>query len=55
MKVLLVGEGRHELSGALEAIVKRLSSIEIQCDADRVSRKHIHVHHGKGQVILKKR
>ena len=59
MKVLLVAEGKHERGkedrdGALETIVRRLHQGICQCDLDRVSRKDIHAHHGKGQGYFKK-
>ena len=59
MRVLLVAEGKHERGqedreGALETLIRRLHQGIIQCDLDRVSRKDIHAHHGKGQGYLKK-
>lgn len=59
MKVLLVSEGKHELGtaegeGALEILIGRLRQDIIQCDRDRVSRKDIHVYHGKGKGYFKK-
>lgn len=59
MKVLLVAEGKHERGkedrdGALERLVCRLHQGIAQCDLERVSRKDIHAHHGKGQGYFKK-
>lgn len=59
MRVLLVAEGQHEQGkedrdGALETLVRRLCRDITQCDLDRVSRKDIHAHHGKGQGYFKK-
>jgi len=59
VRVLLVAEGQHEQGkedrdGALETLVRRLHQDIIQCDLDRVSRKDIHAHHGKGQGYFKK-
>ena len=59
MRVLLVAEGQHERGkedrdGALETLVRRLHQDITHCDLDRVSRKDIHAHHGKGQGYFKK-
>ncbi len=54
MKALLVSEGVHEQSGALQSLVKRLASSEIVFDLDRVSRSDIHAHHGKGRGYFKR-
>jgi hypothetical protein len=54
MKVLLVGEGAHERSGALEAFVCRLAKPPIECDSAPVSRDDIHTHRGKGQGFFKR-
>jgi hypothetical protein len=59
VRVLLVAEGQHERGkedrdGALETLVRRLHQDITQCDLDRVSRKDIHAHHGKGQGYFKK-
>ncbi len=54
MKVLLVGEGPSELRGALEALVRRIGLIDADVDHDRVSRRDIHAHHGKGQGYFKR-
>ena len=54
MRVLIVAEGKHERHGALETLVRRLVSIEIHCDLDRLSRNDIHAHHGRGQGYFKR-
>ncbi len=54
MRVLIVGEGKHEGGGALESLVQRLSAKPLQCEFDRVGRNDIHAYHGKGQGYLKK-
>jgi hypothetical protein len=54
MKVLLVGEGAHERSGALEAFVRRLAKTPVECDSAPVSRDDIHTHRGKGQGFFKR-
>jgi Domain of unknown function (DUF4276) len=54
MKVLLVGEGAHERSGALEAFVRRLAKAPVECDSAPVSRDDIHTHRGKGQGFFKR-
>lgn len=54
MKVLLVSEGKHESSGALETLVSRLASVEIQCKQERVNRRDLHAHHGKGKGYFKR-
>lgn len=54
MKVLLVSEGKHELSGSLESLVRRISSRELDVHHDRVSRNDIHTHRGKGQGFFKR-
>ena len=54
MKVLIVGEGKHELGGALETLVRRLMDRDIQCDVEPVKRNDIHAHHGRGQGYFKK-
>ena len=53
MKLLLVSEGKHELSGALETLVRRLSQYELFIDHAKVSQGRIHAHHGKGQGYFK--
>lgn len=54
MKVLLVGEGRHEAGGALETLVRRLSQREMQCDFRKISDPLLHAHHGRGQGMFKR-
>jgi hypothetical protein len=54
MKVLLVAEGKHELGGALETLVRRLSPLALEVEHDRVSNDKIHAHHGKGQGFFKR-
>lgn len=54
MRALIVAEGKHERDGALLALVSRLATTELQCESDRVSRKDIHAHHGKGPGFKKK-
>lgn len=54
MRVLVVAEGRHELSGALESLIRRLATQPLECSFDRVSRANIHVHRGKGRGYFKK-
>ena len=55
MKVLLVSEGKHELAGALETLVRRLfSPREIEIDHDKVSIADVHAYHGKGQGYTKR-
>jgi hypothetical protein len=54
MRVLIVGEGAHELDGALPTLVNRLLDTELEYDTDLVKRDKIHVHHGKGRGYFKK-
>ncbi|MCX7012206.1 MAG: DUF4276 family protein [Candidatus Sumerlaeota bacterium] len=54
MRVLLVSEGKHEQSGALETLVSRLANVPLQCDQDSVKNPEIHVRPGKGGQISKK-
>jgi hypothetical protein len=54
MKVLLVSEGKHELQGALETLVRRLSPHVHDVDHDLVSRRDIHTHRGIGQGFFKR-
>ena len=53
MKILLVSEGEHE-SSAVKALVGRLLHEDIEFELDRVSRKDIHAHHGKGLGYFKR-
>jgi hypothetical protein len=48
MRVLVVAEGKHEQSGALENLLKRLGGDNSVFEFDRVSNKRIHAFHGKG-------
>ncbi len=54
MKVLLVGEGASELAGALKAFVNRMGISEHEIEQDKVSRRDIHAHHGKGKGYYKR-
>ena len=54
MRVLVVAEGKHELSGALESLLKRLGGDNAVFEFDRVSNKNIHAFHGKGKGYLKR-
>ncbi len=54
MRILLVSEGPSELSGALENLVRRLGMTAQDIETDRVSRRTIHAHHGKGRGYFKR-
>lgn len=54
MTVLVVSEGKHELSGALENLLKRLGGDNSVFEFDRVSNKRIHAFHGKGKGYFKR-
>jgi hypothetical protein len=54
MKVLLVSEGRHELAGSLETLVRRLSPHKVEVDYNKISQGGIHTHHGKGEGYYKR-
>lgn len=54
MRVLVVAEGRHELGGALELLIRRLATQPLECSFERVSHGNIHVHRGKGREYFKK-
>ncbi len=54
MKILLVSEGKHEESGALESLVRRIATKTQTCTWDRVSSDQIHIHRGKGQGFVKR-
>ena len=54
MRVLVVSEGKHELSGALENLLKRLGGVRASLEFDRVSNNTIHAIHGKGQGYFKR-
>ena len=48
MKVLIVAEGKHERSGSLESLVRRLTNCEIECGLDDVHDPTLPRIHGKG-------
>ena len=48
MKVLIVAEGKHELSGALETLVRKLGGDHAEFEFDHLSNPCIHTH-GKGR------
>lgn len=55
MRVLIVGEGKHERSGAFESFVRRLSpQNDLEFESDRLARSDIHASHGKGSGYFKK-
>jgi len=54
MRVLVVSEGKHELSGALENLLKRLGGVGASLTFDRVSNNTIHAVHGKGRGYFKR-
>jgi len=54
MRVLVVAEGKHELSGALENFLKRLGGDNAVFESDQVSNKNIHAVHGKGSGYFKR-
>jgi hypothetical protein len=54
MRVLLVGEGPSELAGALQNLVSRLADTDLEINIDRISRREIHAHHGKGRGFFKR-
>lgn len=54
MQALIVSEGAHESGGALEALVTRLATSELRCEPDRLARRDIHAHHGKGRGFFKR-
>lgn len=54
MKVLLVSEGKHELTGSLETLVRRLSPRELEIHLADVHWNDIHTHRGKGQGFYKR-
>ncbi len=54
MNVLLVSEGKHEGSGALESLVRRIVSKIQSCKWDNVQRSDIHTHRGTGQGFFKR-
>jgi hypothetical protein len=54
MRVLLVSEGAHEGSGALEHIVRRAIPEVAYCEWRPVKQSLTHVHHGKGSGVFKR-
>lgn len=54
MRVLVVSEGKHERSGALENLLKRLGGQHATFELDRVSNKEIHAFHGQGKGYFKR-
>jgi hypothetical protein len=54
MKVLLISEGKHELSGALEAVVRRVTGIDCPFDLLDIRDPELKAHHGKGPGYFKK-
>ena len=54
MRVLIVGEGKHECSGALQTIVERVLGAGHVYEHDLLHKGTIHAFHGTGQGYLKK-
>jgi len=54
MKALIVSEGPHELSGAIESLARRLTLKLTGCDHDCVSSPDVHTHSGKGKGYFKR-
>jgi hypothetical protein len=54
MNVLLVAEGEHERSGALENLIKRLGGGEASFTLARVSDNRVHASHGTGEGHTKR-
>jgi len=54
MRVLVVSEGKHEQSGALENLLRRLGAGQTVLAFDRVSNNSIHAFHGKGNGYFKR-
>lgn len=54
MRVLLVAEGRNELAGAIETLVRRLGLGDAEIVQDWANRRSLHAHHGKGKGFLKR-
>ena len=54
MKVLVVSEGKHEQSGALENLLIKLGAVRESLEFDRVASDRIHAFHGKGQGFFKR-
>jgi len=54
MRVLVVSEGEHEQSGALENLLKRLGGGSATFEFDRACNTKIHAFHGKGDGYFKR-
>ncbi len=54
MRVLLVSEGAHEGSGALQHLVRRALPRMTSCEWRQVKDSRLRVHHGKGTRLLKR-
>ena len=54
MRVLIVSEGEHEQSGALENLLKKLGGDHADFTSDKVSNKRIHSFHGIGDGYFKR-
>jgi hypothetical protein len=54
MKVLVVSEGKHEQSGALENFIKRLGGDKADLTFDRISSSAVHAWHGTGPGYFKR-
>lgn len=54
MRVLLVSEGKHELDGALETLVRRLVPRQFDCDWKKITDPLLRTHPGKGPGYFKK-
>ena len=54
MRVLVVAEGKHELSGALGNLLEKLGGDSSTFDYDRVSNNTIHAFHGIGNGYCKR-
>jgi hypothetical protein len=54
MKALIVSEGKHEQSGALETLVRRLGGGEATYEQDKVSNPKVHAFHGRGDGYYKR-
>lgn len=55
MRVLIVAEGKHERSGALENLVRRLrDGAELEFETDSANRADLHAFHGTGQGFFKR-
>jgi hypothetical protein len=54
LKALLVSEGKHGSSGALETLVRRLRDSGLEIEQDKVSSPNVRVHPGKGKGYFKR-